>query len=185
VVRATRLHAEQLRNRFVLIPQRLDCLGTGQPPIQRVPGLFSWEYSRQGIKFCLHNAKCKNALSCEYVLTIPQSFMAWCLIRHRDNFIFFYLQALNLALLIVCMEIAVKMSRSLFVPPPHDFIFWLMTPCWGWLIFWFFSTICCLPLLSEVIYTPSHLICNTVSSLLCKVKQSRYRPGVAQRFPGS
>jgi len=33
----------------------------------------------------------------------------------QGNFIFFYLQAVNLALLIVCMEIAVKMSRSLFV----------------------------------------------------------------------
>jgi hypothetical protein len=25
--------------------------------------------------------------------------------------------------------------------PPYEFIFWLMTPFWGWPIFWYFSTI--------------------------------------------
>jgi hypothetical protein len=53
-------------------------------------GLFPWEYSCWSVKLTTHLhlvPRSKNAWS--YALTPQYAFMAWCLVKHRDNFTFY------------------------------------------------------------------------------------------------
>jgi hypothetical protein len=52
-----------------------------QPPIQWVPGALSLEVKRPR-----REAEVKNPWS--YTSTLQYAFMAWCLVKYRDNFIF-------------------------------------------------------------------------------------------------
>jgi hypothetical protein len=64
-------------------------LGPTQPPIQQVPGALSLGVKRPGREADLSppsSAEVKNAWS--YTCTPEYVFMAWCLVKHRDNFIF-------------------------------------------------------------------------------------------------
>jgi hypothetical protein len=65
-------------------------LGPTQPPIQRVPGAPSLGVKRPG-READHSppssAEVKNAWS--YTCTPQYVFMAWCLVKHRDNFTFY------------------------------------------------------------------------------------------------
>jgi hypothetical protein len=68
-------------------------LGSTQPPAQWVPGVLSLGVKLPGREADYSppfSAEIKNAWSCT---SIPQYvFMAWCLVKHRDNFAFtFYL----------------------------------------------------------------------------------------------
>jgi hypothetical protein len=64
-------------------------LGPTQPPIQWVPGALSLGVKRPGRR-ADHSppsiAEVKNA--CSYTSTPQYVFMAWCLVKHRDNFTF-------------------------------------------------------------------------------------------------
>jgi hypothetical protein len=71
-------------------------LGPTQPPIQWVPGTISLGVKRPGREADhspLSSAEVKNASSCtstpQYVL------VAWCLVKHRDNFIFTFLNCVG------------------------------------------------------------------------------------------
>jgi hypothetical protein len=70
-------------------PLCLHCLVLTQPPIQWVPGALSLGVKRSG-READHSppssAKVKNAWS--YTSTPQYIFMAWCLVKHRDNFTF-------------------------------------------------------------------------------------------------
>jgi hypothetical protein len=60
-----------------------------RPPIQWIPGSLSPSFKRPGREADLSlpsSAEVKNAWS--YTTTPPYVFMACCLIKHRDNFIF-------------------------------------------------------------------------------------------------
>jgi hypothetical protein len=64
-------------------------LGPTRPPIQWVPGALSLEVKRLG-READHSppssAEVKNAWS--YTFTPQYVFMAWCLVKHRNNFTF-------------------------------------------------------------------------------------------------
>jgi hypothetical protein len=64
-------------------------LGLTQPRIQWVPGALSLQVKRPG-READHSppssAEVKNALS--YTSTSQYVFLAWCLVKHRENFIF-------------------------------------------------------------------------------------------------
>jgi hypothetical protein len=65
-------------------------LGTTQPPIEWVPGVLSLGVKRPG-READHSpppsAEVKNA--CSYISIPPYVLMAWCLVKHRDNFTFY------------------------------------------------------------------------------------------------
>jgi hypothetical protein len=64
-------------------------LGPTQPPIQWVPGALSLGFKlpgREGDNSPPSSAKVKNAWS--YNFTPQYVFVAWCLVRHKDNFTF-------------------------------------------------------------------------------------------------
>jgi hypothetical protein len=69
-------------------------LGPTQPPIQRVPGTVSLGVKRPG-READHtppsSAEVKNAWS--YTSTPQYVFMAWCLVKHKDNFNFYLYKA--------------------------------------------------------------------------------------------
>jgi len=73
-----------------LRPERL--WGPTQPPIQWVPGAASLGLERPG-READHSppsrAEIKNA--CSYTSTPQYVFMAWCLIKHRDNFLLYHI----------------------------------------------------------------------------------------------
>jgi hypothetical protein len=78
---------------FLFITASRTALGPTQPPIQWVPGALSLGVKRPG-READHSppssAEVKNAWS--YTSTPKYVFMAWCLVKHRDNFTFtFYL----------------------------------------------------------------------------------------------
>jgi hypothetical protein len=65
-------------------------LGTTQSPIQWVPGVLSLGVKRPGHEIDHSppsSAEVKNARN--YTSTPQYVFMAWCLVKHRDNFTFF------------------------------------------------------------------------------------------------
>jgi hypothetical protein len=58
-----------------------------QPPIQSIPGALSLGVKRPGREAyhsLLSSAEVKNVWS--YTSTLQYVFMAWCLVKHRDNF---------------------------------------------------------------------------------------------------
>jgi hypothetical protein len=68
---------------------RLD-LGPTQPPIQWVPGVLSPAVKRPGREAdhsLSSSAEVKN--SWHYAFTPKYAFVAWCLVKHRDNFTLF------------------------------------------------------------------------------------------------
>jgi hypothetical protein len=73
-------------------------LGPTQPPIQWVPGALSLGVKRprrEADHSSPSSAEVKNAWS--YTFTPHYVFMAWCLVKHRDNFTFtFYPSVLDL-----------------------------------------------------------------------------------------
>jgi hypothetical protein len=74
---------------FLFFTASRTALGPTQPPIQWVPGALSLGVKRPG-READHSppssAEVKNAWS--YTSTPPYAFMAWCLVKHRDNFTF-------------------------------------------------------------------------------------------------
>jgi hypothetical protein len=72
-------------------------LGPTQPPIQWVPGALSLgvkQLGREADHSPPASSKVKNA--CSYTSTPQYIFMAWCLVKHRDNFTFtFYREELR------------------------------------------------------------------------------------------
>jgi hypothetical protein len=76
---------------FLFIIASRPALGPTQPPIQWVPGALSLGVKRPG-READHSppssAEVKNAWS--YTSTPQYVFMAWCLVKHRDNFIFYF-----------------------------------------------------------------------------------------------
>jgi hypothetical protein len=68
-------------------------VGPTQPPIQWVPGALSlgvkWP-RREADHSALSSADVNNAWS--YTSTPQYVFMAWCLVKHRDNFTFYDLR---------------------------------------------------------------------------------------------
>jgi hypothetical protein len=69
-------------------------LGPTQPPIQWVPGALSLRVKRLGCEAdhsLPSSTEVKNV--CNYASTPQYIIMAWCLVKHRDNFTFYlYLQ---------------------------------------------------------------------------------------------
>jgi hypothetical protein len=67
-------------------------LGLTQPPIQWIPGALSLGLKRPG-READHSppssAEVKNAWS--YTSTPQYVFVAWCLVKHRDNFTFTFM----------------------------------------------------------------------------------------------
>jgi hypothetical protein len=64
-------------------------LGPTQPFIQWVPGALSLGVKRRDVKLTtplLLMPRSKNAW--KYTSTPPYVFIAWCLVKHRDNFTF-------------------------------------------------------------------------------------------------
>jgi hypothetical protein len=67
----------------------ITALGTTQPPVQWVPGALSLGVKLQGREADQSppsSAEIKNAWS--YFSNTQYVFMAWCLVKHRDNFTF-------------------------------------------------------------------------------------------------
>jgi hypothetical protein len=74
---------------FLFTAASRPALVSTQPPIQGVPWALSLEITRPGCEFdhsSLSTAEAKNAWS--YTSTPQYAFMAWCLVKHKDNFIF-------------------------------------------------------------------------------------------------
>jgi hypothetical protein len=60
-----------------------------QPPIQWVPGFFSWGWSGWGVKLTTHLHLVPRSRMRGFIPLLPQYvFMAWSLVKHRDNFTF-------------------------------------------------------------------------------------------------
>jgi hypothetical protein len=75
-------------------------LGPTQPPIQWVSGALSLGVKRPGSEADhshRSSAEAKNAWS--YTSTPHYVFMAWCLVKHRDNFTLLYFTLLSFTLL--------------------------------------------------------------------------------------
>jgi hypothetical protein len=74
---------------FLFTTASRTALGPTQPPIQWVPGALSLGVKRQD-READHShpssAEVKNAWS--HIFTPQYVFMAWCLLKHRDNFTF-------------------------------------------------------------------------------------------------
>jgi hypothetical protein len=65
-------------------------LGSTQPPIQWVPGALSLEVKRPG-READHSPPSSAEVKNAWILRLPQYvFMAWCLVKHRDEFNFFH-----------------------------------------------------------------------------------------------
>jgi hypothetical protein len=82
---------QRLRIFLFTIVSRL-ALGPTQPPIQWVPGALSLGVKRLGYEDDHSpppSSEVKNAWS--YTSTPQYAFMAWCLVKHRDNFTLPYL----------------------------------------------------------------------------------------------
>jgi hypothetical protein len=64
-------------------------LGPTQPPIQWIPGVFPGvkQLGREADHSPPTSAGVKNAWN--YTFTSQYTFMAWCLVKHRDNFTFY------------------------------------------------------------------------------------------------
>jgi hypothetical protein len=58
-------------------------LGPTQPPIQWAPGALSL-----GVKLTILLHPVPKSRMCGVIPALPQYIMAWCLVKHRDNFIF-------------------------------------------------------------------------------------------------
>jgi hypothetical protein len=75
---------------FLFTTASITALGPTQPPIQWVPGALNLGEKRPG-READHSppssAEVKNAWS--YTSTPQYVFMAWCLVKHRDNFNFY------------------------------------------------------------------------------------------------
>jgi hypothetical protein len=74
---------------FLFATASRTALGPTQPPIQWIPGTLSLGVKRQGREAdhsLPSSAEVKNAWS--YTFTPQYVFMAWCLVKHRDNFTF-------------------------------------------------------------------------------------------------
>jgi hypothetical protein len=75
---------------FLFTTASRTALGPTQPPIQSVPWVFSVRVKRPG-READHSppssAEVKNAWS--YTSTPQYVFVAWCLVKHRDNFTFY------------------------------------------------------------------------------------------------
>jgi hypothetical protein len=70
-------------------------MGPTQPPIQWVPGALSLGVKRPGLEAdhsSPSSADVKNAWS--YTFTPQYVFMAWCLVKHGDNFTFTFTEGL-------------------------------------------------------------------------------------------
>jgi len=66
-------------------------LGPTQPPIQWVPGILSRGYSGRGVKLTTHLHLVLRLRMRGAIPPLPhmsQCLMAWCLVKHRDNFTF-------------------------------------------------------------------------------------------------
>jgi hypothetical protein len=75
---------------FLFTTASRTALGPTQPPIQWVPAAFSLGVKRPGREvdhLPPSSAEVKNASS--YTSTPQYVFMAWCLVKHRDNFTFY------------------------------------------------------------------------------------------------
>jgi hypothetical protein len=74
---------------FLFTTASRTALGPTQPPIQWEPGALFMAVKRPG-READHSppssAEVKNA--CSYISTPQYAFMAWCFVKHRDNFIF-------------------------------------------------------------------------------------------------
>jgi hypothetical protein len=82
---------------FLFTTASRTALEPSQPPIQWIPGAFSlgikW-LGREPDHSPPSNAEVKNAWS--YTSTPQYVFMAWCLVKHRDNFTFLPLPFMSL-----------------------------------------------------------------------------------------
>jgi hypothetical protein len=64
-------------------------LGPTQPPIQWVPGALTLGVKRPGVKLTIHLHLVPRSRMRGAIPPLPQYvFMAWCLVKHRDNFTF-------------------------------------------------------------------------------------------------
>jgi hypothetical protein len=63
-------------------------LGPTQPPIQWVLGALSLGVKRPGREADLSPPSSAKVNAWSYTSTPPYVFMAWCLVKHRDNFTF-------------------------------------------------------------------------------------------------
>jgi hypothetical protein len=64
-------------------------LGSTQPATLWVPGAFSLGLKRTSMKLTTHLHLAQRLRMCEAIPPLPQySFMAWCLVKQRDNFTF-------------------------------------------------------------------------------------------------
>jgi hypothetical protein len=118
---------------FLFTTASRTALGPTQPPIQWVPGVPSLEVKRPGREADhspTSSAEVKNAWS--YTSTPLYVFMAWCLVKHRDNCTFTF----TFTFLLICLEsfspssgrqkgdqesskIAVQSYEILLHPPPR------------------------------------------------------------------
>jgi hypothetical protein len=81
-----RFNSRQVLRIFLFATASRPALGPTQPSIQWVAGDISPGVKRPGREAdhsSLSSAKVKNAWS--YTSTSPYAFMAWCLVKHRDN----------------------------------------------------------------------------------------------------
>jgi hypothetical protein len=69
-------------------------LGPIQPPIQWVLGALSLGVKWPGMKLTTHLHIVPRSRMCGAIPPFPQYvFLAWCLVKHRDNFTFIYSKA--------------------------------------------------------------------------------------------
>jgi hypothetical protein len=77
----------RVKNFLLSMSSRL-ALGTIQPPVQRVPGgSLSQVVSGRGMMLTNHLQLCRGQEKVDLYIHPPQySFMAYCLVKHRDNY---------------------------------------------------------------------------------------------------
>jgi hypothetical protein len=98
---------------FLFTTASRTALGPTQPPIQRVPGALSLGVKRPG-READHSppssAEVKNAL--RYTSTPPYVFMAWCLVKHRDNFTFTFIGEEMFLLLYIVINTELQLLQN-------------------------------------------------------------------------
>jgi hypothetical protein len=123
---------------FLFTAASRTALGSTQPPLQWVAGALSLEVNwpgREADHSPPSSAEVKNAWS--YTSTPQYAFMAWCLVKHRDNFTFtFYTyenDVRNLQILFNFLKVT-KAWRGIYWSLTetrlyiHVKVFWIVTP---------------------------------------------------------
>jgi hypothetical protein len=77
---------------FLFTTASRTALGPTQPPIQWVPGALTLGYSSRGVKLTIHlHVVLRSRMRGAIPPLTQYAFMAWCFVKHRNNFTYYLL----------------------------------------------------------------------------------------------